>query len=258
MPYLAEMTTTDATDLEGVVALVPTGSTEQHGPALPLGTDSLVASDLAGALAHRADVVVTPTIPVGVSPHHRHFSGTLWVDDTTFARYTEEVARSLAHHGIRRLVFVNGHGGNVPALRRVGQRLRSDATAYAPTWNWWEAAGDFIDDTFDAPGGHAGHTETSMVLAVDDSLVHRDRLEAAERDAPPGWGRRVHGADVGFDTIDFTPTGAVGHPTQGDDAIGARIREVALDELAALADHLLDQTADDLFEHAVPLHPPRD
>lgn len=255
MTELATLSTTDVEAAAPTVALVPTGSTEQHGPALPLGTDTIVADHFASAGAEAPDVIRTPPIPVGVSPHHRHFDGSLWVGEETFKRYVEETVRSLASHGIRRVVLVNGHGGNVNALARVGRRLRADETAYAVTWNWWEAVGDQLEEAFDEPGGHAGHGETSMLLAIDESLVDASRLAAAGEGAPPGWGKHVHGADVGFDTVDFTPTGAVGDPTAADAEVGESLRSAAADELRALIEHLVDIDDDALFEHARPLHP---
>lgn len=255
MVHLADRTTVDVPAAD--VALVPTGSTEQHGPALPLGTDTTIATALAEAAHERRDVVVTPAVPVGVSAHHRHFEGTLWVADATFERYVGELLRGLAGHGFERVVLVNGHGGNVPALKRVGQRLRADAVAYPVVWNWWEATADLVERHFDADGGHAGHVETSVMLAVAEALVHPDRLEAAEEGVPPGWGRTVHGGDVGFDTVDFTPTGAVGRPTDADAEVGEAIVDAATAELVALVDWLEGRPRSALFEHARPLFPDR-
>ena len=255
MTELLELTTTDMDDSDASIALVPTGSTEQHGPALPLGTDTFVARDLAEAVGDHPAVLVGPTIPVGVRPHHRHFDGTLWVNAETFHDYVEEVVRSLASHGLERTIFVNGHGGNVNELQRVGQRLRGEGVAYAVCWNWWVATDELLDALFDTPGGHAGHGETSMMFEVDPDAVHDDRLDAAQEDIPPGWGKQVHGAEVGFDTIDFTPTGAVGEPTMATAAAGEQIHAEAVAELEALIEWLASLSADELYEHARPLHP---
>lgn len=255
MSELSRLTTTDFDAIDARVAVVPTGSTEQHGPALPLGTDAIIASDLAGAVADRPEVVLGPIIPIGVSPHHRHFGGTLWVTESTFRRYVEEVTRSLASHGIGRVILVNGHGGNVAALTRLGQRLRAEELAFAVTWNWWGAVNDQLEELFETPGGHACHGETSMLYAVDAETVRDDRLADAEAGAPPGCGCRIHGAEIGFDTIDFTPTGAVGRPTAGSPEAGERLHAACLAELNALVDWLVDRPSDVLFELARPLHP---
>jgi creatinine amidohydrolase/Fe(II)-dependent formamide hydrolase-like protein len=119
---------------EESVAIVPLGSTEQHGPHLPLATDHLIAEGLAREAAERTGFLRTPTVNVGVSPHHRQFHGTMWVDAPEFRDYVESLTRNLAYHGIDRVVFVNAHGGNVQHLREVGRRLRDDGTLYAIEW----------------------------------------------------------------------------------------------------------------------------
>jgi len=138
------------------VALVPLGSTEQHGPHLPLATDHLIAEALATAAAEETGVVRTPTVTVGVSPHHRQFPGTMWVDPPEFRDYVEGFTRNLAYHGIDRVVFVNAHGGNVQHLREVGRRLHEDETAYAIEWMWDESIPELVDDLFEHNGPHAG------------------------------------------------------------------------------------------------------
>ncbi len=255
MPALQSLSTSEAAETDASIGLVPTGSTEQHGPALPLGTDTIVASDLVDAVADDPRVLAAPPIPIGVSPHHRHFDGTLWVDEEPFRRYVEQVVRSFASQDIDRVILVNGHGGNVGALTRVGQRLRAEETAYAVCFNWWEAADDVLDEAFEAAGGHAGHGETSMMYAVDSEHVREEQLAAAEAGAPPGWGKRRHGADVGFDTVDFTPTGAVGMPTDATPEVGERIRERALEELDALLEWLASAEQSTLYANARPMHP---
>ncbi|MFC6730120.1 creatininase family protein, partial [Natronoarchaeum mannanilyticum] len=123
--HLSERTWTDAADAETELAILPIGSTEQHGPHAPLGTDVLTAEAVAEAGVERYDgeVVVAPAIPVGVAEEHRQFSGTLWVSEETFRSYVRETVASLAEHGWDRVVLVNGHGGNVGALREVAGRI---------------------------------------------------------------------------------------------------------------------------------------
>ncbi|SDJ63154.1 creatinine amidohydrolase [Halovenus aranensis] len=245
---LADHTTTTAAEaLESVdVAVVPVGSTEQHGPALPLGTDFITADAFAEAVTDRDDVAVLPTIPVGVSEHHRQFHGTLWVSPETFEEYVTETIEAVASHGVRKAVFVNGHGGNVNALERAARRLRGDGTAFAPTWNWWESVPELSDDLFDSDGGHAGPAETSLLLELAASLVREDALEEAGDGVPESWGKSVHGASVGFDTIDFTPTGVVGDPTEGSRVAGEELFQAASEELNALVDWLVDKPFDSL------------
>lgn len=115
------------------VAMVPVGSTEQHGPHALLGTDTLNAETIVKTTAERFDapVVVSPTVPVGVAEEHRQFPGTLWTSESTFRAYVRDIVRSLAFHGLDRVVLVNGHGGNVAALREVAGKVVRHDDAYA-------------------------------------------------------------------------------------------------------------------------------
>ncbi|SDQ53563.1 creatininase family protein [Natronobacterium texcoconense] len=251
MTLLAEQTTSEAADvLEAAdVAVLPTGSTEQHGPALALGMDHLAAEAFARTAVDRegGDAVVLPTVPVGVSEHHRQFDGTLYVSDRTFERYVTETLSSLAEHGVRKAVVVNGHGGNSAALGRAARTLRNERTAFAPPWNWWDAVDDLADDLFDEEGGHADAMESSLLWHLHEELVDPDELEAAEDGASESWGKSVNGANIGFDTIDFSESGAVGRPTQADPDAGRELFETGRDRLSALIDWLAERPLEDCW-----------
>jgi creatinine amidohydrolase len=249
---LATHTTTTAADaFEDVeVAVVPTGSVEQHGPALPLGTDLYSATRVADAVSDRDDVALCPPIPVGVSAHHRQFHGTLAVTPETFEDYAYDVVASLAEHGVRKAVFANGHGGNTDALTRAARRLRERDVAFATPWNWWSNLDGLEGELFDVDGiTHADAMETSMMLYLTEH-VREDALADAEAGASDAWGETVHGAPVGFDTADFSESGAVGQPTKGSVEAGEALYEKATDELDALCDWLAAQRFADLRPEA--------
>jgi creatinine amidohydrolase len=247
--YLPAQTTTDFHETNTPeVAVLPTGATEQHGPALALGMDFLAAEAFArGVGRDRSDTVVLPTVPVGVSEHHRQFDGTLWVPPEAFEAYVEGIVTSIASHGVRKVVVVNGHGGNTGALRRVGARLRREETAFVAPWNWWDSVEALADDRFDEASGHADAMESSVLLHVDEDLVDEAALEAAAAGASDTWGQSVHGANVGYDTIDFSESGAVGDPTQASREKGAEIFDHAASELDALVAWLADQQFEELL-----------
>ncbi|QLG26193.1 creatininase family protein [Halorarum halophilum] len=250
MRLLHEQTTTEAGDLfddEVEVAVLPAGSVEQHGPALPLGTDFLAAEAVARGL-DRDDSVVLPTVPVGVSTHHRQFDGTLWVDPETFEDYVGEILASVASHGVRKLVVVNGHGGNVDALSRTARRLRGERIAFAAPWNWWSSLDGLDEALFDQSGiGHADAMETSMIAHLAADLVREAAIEEAEAGAADSWGRTVHGAEVGFDVADFSESGAAGRPTDGSAEKGRRLYEQSVSELDALVGWLTERPFDALM-----------
>ena len=234
---------------EESLAVVPLGSTEQHGPHLPLATDHLIAESLARAAAERTGHLVTPTVTVGVSPHHRQFHGTMWVDPPAFRGYVESLTRNLTYHGIDRVVYVNAHGGNVEPLREVGRRLRDEGVAYCVEWMWDESIPGLVDELFEHNGPHGGPKETAMVMHVARELVRENRLADARDDGviPDEYdGYRRHGARVFYDAIDNTDNGVLGDQTDATPEKGAELFGAATDQLVALLGWLDDQPFADL------------
>jgi creatinine amidohydrolase len=233
--HLTEATWTDAEALAADLAVLPVGSTEQHGPHAPLGTDALAAEAVAGAGAARVDreVAVAPTVPVGVAEEHRAFPGTLWVSPDTFRAYVHDIVTSLAHHGQDRVVVVNGHGGNVGPLRECCARLSRDGTAYAVPFTWFDAI-DPGEVEFSGAMGHAGPVETSLVQHLRPDLVDEERFETAAAGGADGWGEWTAGVNLAYDTDEFTESGVVGDPGEGSADVGERLYELASDRLGDL------------------------
>jgi creatinine amidohydrolase len=242
-PLLADCPTTEAAThiADAEIALLPVGATEQHGPHLPLGTDTRVATAVATRL-QRDDVVVLPTVPVGVSDHHRQFAGTLSVSPETFGAYVRETVESLAAHGLRKVVVVNGHGGNDDALRRVARALRTEERAFVVPWNWWANRDTDHETLFGRTHvGHAGTAETSVVRTLAPDLVDVDALADADAGAGDVWGVHVAGAMVMDDATDFSDNGVVGVPSAGSAAAGERLLDGAVTDLDALCEWLVDR-----------------
>ncbi|MCT9096314.1 creatininase family protein [Haloarchaeobius sp. HME9146] len=250
--YLADQTWPDLGDYvaEESVAIVPLGSTEQHGPHLPLSTDHKIAEALAREAADRTGFLCTPTVDIGVSTHHMQFHGTMSVDPPAFRDYVESFSRNLTRHGIDRIVYVNAHGGNMQHLREVGRRLREDRAAYAVEWMWDESIPDLIDEFFPNKGPHGGPKETSMLLHIDPENVKTDKLEAARdggrvnlEDGNP----TIHGARNYYDAIDNSPNGVFGDQTEASAEKGAKLLDAASEQLAFLLEWLDDKPFDDLM-----------
>ena len=248
---LADATWTDVRDADVDVALLPVGSTEQHGPHAPLGTDTLnaVAVAEAGAAAYgaapqesddtdRGEVVVAPAVPVGVAEEHRAFDGTMWVSPETFRAYVREAAASLAAGGIDRVVFVNGHGGNVEALAEVARRFSRDPDhdGYGVAFTWFEAVGEHAGDM-----GHAGPLETALLRATRPELVRTDRIDAARDGGSDRWGEWVAGVNLAHDADEFTDNGVVGDPADGDAERGRELLDRASDALGEVARAVVDR-----------------
>jgi len=250
MPLLESTTTVDATDQfdRADVVVLPTGSVEQHGPALPLKTDCSTAETVGRSVEDREDVLVLPTVPVGVSEHHRQFHGTLWVDESTFERYVTEVLEAAFSHGPEKAVIVNGHGGNVAAIERVAAEFYRDERGFVVPWSWWEGVSDDtrdrLGDDVEVPG-HAGLFEAAAMLQIDESSVRTDRFdEVADYEQRES---RWSGSPVrGFDLLDWTESGVHGDPAGATAEMGADLVSDAADSLEELVEWLADESASNL------------
>lgn len=156
------------------VAIIPTGSTEQHGPHMPLGTDFIIAEYIANEVAKFTDVIVTPVVPVGFAAYHRDFKGTLSADIDVVANYYEAIANSLLMHGITHILFVNGHGGNTTSLNLVCRKLR-ERKVTAAHMEWWQVTGSKKKEW--AMLGHGDIIETSMMLYLAGEHVKLNKAD---------------------------------------------------------------------------------
>ncbi|MFB6132013.1 MAG: creatininase family protein [Halanaeroarchaeum sp.] len=231
----ATWTAVDATDPDAV--LLPVGSTEQHGPHAPLGTDYYSAETVAEAAAEATDreILVAPPVPIGISEEHRHFAGTLWVSPDTFRAYVRETVESMLGHGWNRIVLVNGHGGNTAAIAEVAARLSRDHPALVAPFTWFDA----VDA--DVAMGHAGPTETSFLLATRPELVHEERFDEAAAGAADRWGEWVSGVNLAVDSASFSENGGVGDPGEASVEVGNALGQDATEALCTLIDALVER-----------------
>ncbi|MCE5206903.1 MAG: creatininase family protein [Chloroflexi bacterium] len=162
------------------------GSIEQHGPALPLGTDTYLGYAMADGIARKiGKTLVAPVIRPGLSEHHMHFKGTLTLTKETFKAVVRDVINSLVRHGFKRIAVTYSHGGNEAALDEVLPELaRTYPDVDILTLIDEDAFSDPVQDiirrdgiTSEQMGVHAGEMETSMLLAWDETLVRKDKFE---------------------------------------------------------------------------------
>ncbi|MBY8883128.1 creatininase family protein [Actinacidiphila acidipaludis] len=174
------------------IALLPIGSQEQHAAHLPMGTDTLLAEevlDRATALLGRegdvAELVRLPALPFGHSPHHL-FAAAVSLSAATLGAVLDDVLDSLATSGYRRIMVVNGHGGNDEMMRLAVKRfaLRSDVTVAACSY-WTVTAGEGDGERPDVTPGHAGWFETSLMLAARPDLVRTPVPARGPVEPPP-------------------------------------------------------------------------
>jgi mycofactocin precursor peptide peptidase len=215
---LADTTSPRAGALAGRILVVPVGATEQHGPHLPLTTDTDIAQSLAERLVAVAggEVVVAPAVAYGSSGEHQAFPGTLSIGAGATEQLLLELGRS-ATCTWSRVLFVSTHGGNTEPVGRAVARLRDegrDVRAWYPTWG-----GD----------AHAGHTETSILVALGPERVDMT-LAAAGATAPlDSLLPRLRREGVAA----VSPNGILGDATTADAADGARLLDEEVDALAA-------------------------
>jgi len=242
---LARLSWPDARDAirQAHVGLLPVGAMEQHGPHLPLGTDWYIASYIAQETSEQDGLLLLPGFAVGVSHEHRQFWGTLTVSPGQLRDQAIAVARSLAAHGMRRIVFVNGHASNCPPLEAAAQRLRCDGI-YAFSFSWWQSITSTIAELFPEPTAHAGSLETSVMLVIDPNLVREERFDRASKSTE--WGAYVEGVQVGFDAADFSDQGNVGDPSLGDVEKGMRVLMATRESLSRFCAWLSQRSDEDL------------
>ena len=229
--HIEEATWTELNETETNLALLPIGSTEQHGPHAPMATDTLNAEAIATEAAERYTdpVVVAPSVSVSIAEEHRYFTGTLWTDESTFRNYIRDIVTSLSFHGWDRVVLVNGHGGNVDALREVSGRITRHDDAFAVPFTWFNEIGDHGSGM-----GHGGPIETALLRHTSPDVVHEDRLEEAANGAGDRWGEWQGNVNLAFDSDEFTENGVVGDPRDGDADLGSELLNTAADSLTEL------------------------
>lgn len=216
--------------------LIPMASLEQHGPHLPLYTDTITAIEVSKRAAEKARILYTPPIWMGYSPQHMRKpgagTGTITVRPETLLNVMYDVARSLIHHGFNKLVFVNGHGSNVKVVDPVLRKIRYDTGAlvsfYKPyAERYMGLLKDLLENPPDeTPGWHSSELETAQVMAHNEKMVRMDRAVHTVPHKPawlPAEFKKSDGApDVEFegyqyfvfpmDHEEFTETGVIGNP----------------------------------------------
>lgn len=210
---------------EDTIAVIPVGSTEQHGPHNPLGTDHMIAERMAAGAKDEA--LITPTVPVGYSEHHRQFPGTLWVSPSVLQEYVLGICQSLQYHGIRKILIVNGHGGNTFSLMIVAMKMREQGV-FVGIHEWWRSCKE--EDS------HAGSGETSLNLYFYEHLVHMERAKDSETE----WSPPLHGTKILYDTIDFSDDGTVGKPSRATKGKGEVLYKNAVNQLKEIVQYLKD------------------
>lgn len=194
------------------VVLVPMGSTEKHGAHIPLGTDSYVTMEVVRRTAETADIMYSPLMPFGYSPHHmgRHLegAGTITLLAETYRRVMHDVARSLIYHGFKKIIFISHHGSNTKPIDEIMRALRYHTGAFISFYKTpTEREAVVVQDLFDnppeeTPGWHSSELETACLMATAEGLVNMDLAVEDRAHAPAYMGEAFSKID-GTGTVKF-------------------------------------------------------
>jgi creatinine amidohydrolase/Fe(II)-dependent formamide hydrolase-like protein/7-cyano-7-deazaguanine synthase in queuosine biosynthesis len=233
------------------IALLPVGSIEQHGPHLTLDTDAFDANYLALRVAEACSdpkPLVLPAISYGVAYHHEDFEGTVSISNDTLSRLVYDIGISISRSGIKKLVIINGHGGNSPALNYAAQMINRDAHIFVCV-DTGETSDVDVYSLVETPNDvHAGEVETSAALAVRPHLVNMD---LARREVPEFSSRYLdftskRGVSWYAYTRKISQSGVMGDPTRASVEKGKKIWEMMITHLVALIEDLKSMTLEEI------------
>jgi creatinine amidohydrolase len=238
---LSRMTWQDVAALSReVVFLVPTGSLEQHGPHLPLFTDSLIATAVAEAVEKNLPekVVLTPTLWMGASGHHLAFPGTISASFESYEGAIISLAESLLPHGFRKFYFLNGHGGNTEPNGVALRKLKAQhGNALFGHLGYFSLITEEIAEILEGPSKdmrHACEAEASLMMHLHPDLVRKDKLRDDGLKTEPS----VKGAVLHFD--EFTEEGSLGYATLATPEKGKKIFAAAAKAATTEIDRFAD------------------
>lgn len=223
---------------KGSLVVLPVASMEQHGPHLPTGVDTFLCEAVCRAAAEKVrdiGVVVAPTLWCGMAEHHMTYGGTFTFDIPTYHAVLRCLLTSIARHGFRQVMIVNGHGGNIAAMGALLPDLTRETGLDLRATTYFELANPFMAGVLDDQTGtmHACEVETSMMMAVAPETVVESRLPEAYgmMDAQPGaLMRPVVARYRSFK--DLTSTGVIGDARRASRAKGGKLMEICAEALA--------------------------
>lgn len=248
--HFASLSWKEASNLcDKYLAVLPIGSVEAHGPVGPLGTDYLIPSAIAEELEKRmtGQVLLLPTLPYGCSPFLAGFPGTIDVGFQPLLSVLNGIADGVMGCGVRKILFVNGHGGNIPSLdhaalhvyKRGGQAARID---------WWTLSGQLNKEWL---AGHGGGIETSVAMAIRPDWVRIEGMFKREHAHFTEALKNIHIHEVAFgkgtvsmvrDVVDSIPSGSAGYddaPEKACKETGERVLSAVIDYVHAFAEEFL-------------------
>jgi len=225
---------------QDAIVILPIGSIEQHGPHLPVEVDSTLGEAVGQRTAHAITAsgqhaLVLPMLWTGLSEHHMSFGGTITLSLATFSKVVEDICVSILRHGFKRIVLLNGHGGNENALRNITDELTPKLRAPLVQFTYWYAAAEPIAEILETQPvlSHACEAETSMMMALRPELVATDRIPLAKSNRTPGIEQFVGSGVYRWRSIGSrSASGVIGNPEAATREKGERLLEAISRTLA--------------------------
>lgn len=247
----ADYRTTEYADIDPMrtIAILPTAAVEQHGPHLPVGVDMMIMDGMLDTLRAAApddlDLRILPVQAVGKSNEHLHAPGTLTLSAETALRAWTEIGLSVARAGVRKIVIVNSHGGNLDLISILSRELRVQAGMLAVKSQWFgfgTPPGMYTDDER-AFGIHGGDAETSLMLHFRPDLVEMSEARDFRSTAQDGGISPIGAISYGWIASDLNPAGTVGDASI---ATAEKGRATAAHQVAGFVELLRQAAAADL------------
>jgi creatinine amidohydrolase len=242
--HLTDLTAPDVRALDkSTPVVVPIAALEQHGGHLPVFTDSMLLGEIIRRTAERFEpkVLFAPLMWLGNSHHHLDFSGTLSASPRTYLDLLSDLAENLLHHGFRRILFINGHGGNdVPGrqaifeLRQKHRERKDLLLLFGTYWLLGSKPNEINSTLHQSQMGHACEWETSMILRIRPDLVR-----AYKELAPVEFGNAFEPAHRAWVTQDRTQPGHIGFPHFASAEKGETLCKIFTDDVTRLLDRVL-------------------
>ncbi len=241
---------------EGSTLIWPFGACEQHGPHLPLNTDTFFAEsilfEVLDRLPHEFPIWVLPTQAVGFSPEHLEFPGTLSLQGELMMKMVTDIGNQLARMGFQRLVFFNAHGGQIGLLQAVARELRVQCPSMAVLpcflWSGVDSLKDLIPNKEVEQGLHAALAETSLMMSFKEELVGQKRpvdgeyftnSEDKKISAPSGWSLEG-AAPCAWLTHELSTSGVIGDSRDANSDLGDKLREALINHWCELFLNLMN------------------
>lgn len=229
----------NALDKENVVVILPIGSCEQHSLHLPLGMDTYSVIHMSKDLVNKFGdkIVVLPPLWFGASEHHMDFAGTITLSNETLINVIKDIVKSVIKHGFKKILILNGHGGNTDPVKIALRELRVEKNVMVELVNPWTLANKEIKETLESEiWGHACEFETSEAMYIIPDKVRQEKIRDPNLDIDM-W-NKIKERNIPWHTKDLSDTGSLGYPTKANREKGEKLYNIMLEKVSEIIEEI--------------------